>query len=619
MAVVLFAFLFLSPIHASPQKEKGPPPQPSVGRDIALKVDRGGSVEIVLKGIALPGETVRFKLDKPPAHGSLSEPRRLAGDSVAYTYTHNNSKEAALDKAVFKLKTGPQNAWGRITAEIEIREPQSRLVFEPEQLDFGRVPIGETRVKNLRIRNDGGGVLRGSLKLGIPWSVEGPAEFTLAEGEARTFGIVFSPLGPEEQRARLSMDLEPENSTFIGLRGEGVYRFDVPERIVFGPSPAEATLVVPVSNLSAKSLDLAIHAPPPLLAESTLGVPAGGRADLKLSVQKKHYTEKTVELSIRDGDAVRGVRVDLPPPPALLQWAAQGDSVDLGEFPLRHTARSVLELQNRGATIAQVELRDGSGGLFLETDQPRSFELKAGESAVVRTVWRLPEQPGEFFSDLIASHGGLDHPLRLRARVLPAPAAEDPPTASTQASPSPTPDERRILTAAEREELKRRMPQEITYRLVPRGDVADAIISWTYFGNEPVDFRLERKVVERSHSGLEQSFQERLQLPTELPQPKSLVKWISVSDETNPVQRLESGAWEASVKDLEPGFHEVRIVTRAPPDAKRRDYSSFTVSVAPPPPNPLWSWFFALAGVFCLLYLLRNPIRRIFRVRLSGG
>lgn len=610
LSSLLVAFFLLhSPLGTASTEDSAPPPSPSVGRDIHVRVDRGASVELLLKGVAMPGETVQFAVAKDPAHGSLSGPRRLAKDAVAYTYTHDNSKNSELDKAVFRLKTGPGNAWGRITAEIDVQEPASKLALDTELLDFGPVPIGETRVRNLRVQNQGGGVLRGSLRLGSPWSVEGPAEFATAEGEDQVFRIAFSPSAPDEHRGRLSIDAGPD-STFVSLRGEGTYRFDVPGRIVLNSTPAGSFVDVPVANLAERALELEIEARPPLVCTSALRIPPGGHATLKVGLENKHYTEKFAEFLILDGKAVRSVRVDLPPPPALLQWTSRGDPVDLGEFPLRHTARSGFELQNRGATSAEVELRDGSGGLFLDADQPRSFQLQPGESAEVRTVWRLPEEPGEFFSEIVAAHGGLEHPLRLRAWVLAPPPPQEGP-ADRNATVSPTPEPDRVLNAAEREELQRRTPRDIAYRLIPGANSAGAIVSWKFSGSEPVEFRLERKVVQRARAGLEQSLQERLQVPDELPAPQTLVKWISATDESRPVSQTEAGHWEGVARGLEPGFHELRIATRAPPDGRRIDYSSFMVEVDPLPPNPLWKWIAAALGILCMLYLLRKPVRRL--------
>lgn len=615
-AALLFAFLALAPLHAAPQKEKVPPPQPSIGRDVSLVVERGGSIDIVLKGIAMPGETVRFKTDKSPAHGSLSEQRRLSGDSVAYTYSHDNSKEAIFDRAVFKLKTGPRNAWGRITAAIEIREPQSRLAFEPNSLDFGQVPIGETRVKTLRIRNGGGGVLQGSLRLGIPWSIDGSLEFALAGGEERSFEVAFSPLGPEEQRGRLSIEMRTGQSAFIGLGGEGVYRFDIPGRIVFDQVPGDPAFEIPVTNLSGVARDLAVHAPPPLICEPALHLPAGGTASLKLSIQKKHYTERSVELSMRDGDAVRGVRVDLPPPPALLQWVAADGIFDLGDFPFRHSARAGLLLENRGSTAAEVEIRPAEGGLSLESDQPRRLNLQPGESAEIKTVWRLPEEPGEVSATLVATQGGLEHPVRVRARVLPLVASaplkkHEPGGSTTDGRKSPRGTE--SIASGKPGDIS---PTDPEYKLENAWPYADALVSWKSKADKTVEFAIQRPVFRRG--GAAGFFEKRMEVPETLPGEEDSVQWEDVPPAEARIVELPDGRWQGRVSGLREGWNAIRILAHRPGTSETY-CMEIPVEVGKIPLPGYFKSALYSALIVCSVYLLYRKILRQRKKKNSPG
>ena len=607
------AFIFTLPLISAATEEDSAPPSPSVGKMLREpQVVRGGACELVLRGIAMPRSLVEFEVAKGPRYGTLGPPRRIDVATVAYPYQHSGSKAATVDRVEFKLQTGPMNSWGRLTATISVLEPKPQLGMEPGALDFGSVSIGESRPLKLRVRNVGGGVLDGEILTEAPWSIEGSKKISLAGGEEAAFSIVFSPDGPEERMGRLEVRLPGMASTGVPLSGAGVYRFQAPEMIAFEKTAGSPALDVPITNLTKKPLRLEISAPSPILSESSLELLPAGRSVLRLGLDKRHFTEKSVAVSIADGPATRMVRVALPDPPALLEWSPPGGLIDLGEIPQRNIPRFDIELRNCGATSARVTLRNGEGGLEPDGTQARVFDLGSGESAMIQVVWRLTGEPGVYESSLVASHGGVDHSVRAKVRVAAPLANEGKMAAEAPAEPflEPTPKPLTILGEAEKKDLAARLPNDIAVRLESSGRTARAVVSWNYKGPEPVEFRLEKKVVETLKAALDGPFQRRLQVSGELPKPKTVVKWISVTTPENPVRRLENGLWESMVSGLAPGYHDLRIATRTPQDGNRIDRSTFAVRVDPLTPNPLWKWISGCIGIFCAAYLLRKKILR---------
>jgi len=612
---LLLAFLLLMPpTLAAPATDKDSPPPPSSGKVVgSTRVVRGQSCEIVLRGIAMPGDTVEFKVAKGPAHGSLGPRRRIDRVTVAYPYRHHGAKEADSDRVLFKLQTGPDNAWSPLPVDIAVAEPASRLVLPGEALEFGEVPIGESRVLPLKMGNGGGGVLRGSLEVGAPWSVEGPAEFELAEGGFRTFRIEFSPDGPGARKGRLDVLIDGKSHP-VSLAGSGVFRFEIPEPVSFEQTAGAERLSVALKNRADVDLRLALSAPPPVLCPPFLDLPAGGSASLDLRLEKRHFTEMFVDLSIADGPAVKSVRVDLPPPPALLEWAAPKAMIDLGEIPPRNIPRPTLELRNRGATPATVVLREGEGGLGLPENQARTFLLQPGETAEIQTVWRLADTArGPVSATLTASHGGLDHPVRLSARIVePVEPEKNPAASAPAASPEATPAPLVDLSEADRQELARRLPRRLRVRAIPAGSSADVVVTWNYAGPEPVRFWLVQKIVEQFKPTLGSAFEERVKVPVpeDLPATASVVKWVPLDTAEHPVLGLGNGTWQTTVTGLDSGFHEFRLASRTPPDGPLVDFTPFMVEVDPLPPDPRRIWVWVVLGALCLLYLLRKKIRR---------
>ena len=409
-------FVFSAATVLAKPKDVPAPTSPSVGRDLEIQLVRGGTVELVLEGIAMPQDVVQFEVLKPPRSGTLGPPRRLNKDKVAFLYTHNGQRGEEEDRVDFRLKTGPSNSWGRVKAKILINEPESRLVLEPESLEFGEVPIGAIKSLSLRLRNAGGGMITGTAEISPSWAWDGDPDFSLAEGAFRDFSVTFAPTSPETQSGRIVFHTGQQPEPFVLLHGEGIYRFLAPPQVSIVREGENASGGLRLESRSKEPLKLRLEAASPVLVPSEVRLQPGATVEIPLGLEKKNYIESRVALSVSDGAAVREVRVNLPPPPALLEWE-KSPILDIGRIPLRNVPEIEIGLRNAGAGVAFVTLADGEGGLVLAPSQPQSFELAPGATTLVRTVWKLAETPGEAEARITALEGGLAHPLKLLAQV----------------------------------------------------------------------------------------------------------------------------------------------------------------------------------------------------------
>ncbi|MEN9469276.1 MAG: hypothetical protein RL630_1009 [Verrucomicrobiota bacterium] len=614
LATLALVGLFCCLLAQGAEKSETPPPN-SIGRDIEVSVNRGGECQLVLHGIAMPKNSVEFQIQKSPSHGSLGSPRRIDKDTEVYPYKHNGKAGHDRDVVHFKIKTGPEHAWGRLVAKIWIHEPPTRFVVEPEALDFGQVFIGENKALALKISNAGGGVLKGVVELSAPWSIEGGSTFELSEGQQRELQVVFSPKSADEQKGRLEINLGTAARAAVALRGSGEYRFEMPERVSSPDRAGAVSISVPVRNRSAAPLALRVAAEPPLRAQAALDLPVGGTANFTLELEKGHYSSKVGRVVVSDGLVDRELSVELPPPPALLEWEA-GPVIDLGKIPFRNIPEIEAGLKNHGATTATVTLSDGFGGLVLAPSQARSFQLRSGETALVKLVWKLPEQSGEATAKLIAQDGGVSHEVGFK--ILVDPPAEVPakaPEAQEKKDVAPAPPPRnspKVLSKSEREDLKRRMPQDISYRLEIGPGTAAAVVNWKYSGPKPVRFTLERLVSERGSAGLEKAFEKRLSVPEQLPEMPLVERWVPVDSSVAEIALGEDGRWEGRVQGLQPGFHRLRIATQSPPDGKRTDCVDFPVHVGSLPWHVWVQPALWITLAMSLLYLARRKIARWF-------
>ena len=559
----------------------------------------------------MPRDTAEFKIAKEPRHGTLEGPNRINRESVRYLYRNNGEKGIDADRVEFKLKTGPANAWGRVTARIFIEDRPSRLDVESEILDFGDCPIGRQSSLPLVIGNGGGGILQGKAQIGEPWSLTGNENFQLEAGTARKLQVCFSPVGPGEFRGLLEFQGGSKPTRRVELRGKGVYRFQLPERIELqGKSSAD---FLQITNLASEDLALQIVAPNPLISASSLLIPAGGSEKLKLEIKSGSYSEKTVDLEIADGMAIRRVRVDLPPSPAVLEWE-NAPLLDVGRIPIRHVPELQVAVKNAWPTNATVRLEPREGGIRLAPSQDAEFELREGETTPVKIVWNLPEELGEARARLTAWNGGLATDLELIAVVVPpeaAPEAEDKPEKTSPVSESaPSKTKSKILSEAEAKELKLRTPTDILYRLEVENGTATAVVTWNYRGPKPVNFQLERKVVERVTLDPGKVFEKRLELPEQLPPSPVIEKWQPIEAKEAAIECIDGSAWKGRVPGLQAGYHDVRITARVS-DGKRIDGAAFVVEVGKLP-RPAWMDWSLWSVLIFALFLLRRTIAKWF-------
>jgi hypothetical protein len=609
---LLFCFLwafFLASSLASKSKDSLTSAPPSVGHDVDISVVRGGSCELVIQGIVMPRDTMELKIAKEPRYGTLGKPQRIDRETVRYLYRNNGEKGIDADRVEFKLKTGPANAWGRVTARIFIEDRPSRLDVDSEILDFGDCPIGRQSSLPLVIRNGGGGILQGKAQIAEPWSLTGNENFQLEAGAARKLHVCFSPVGPGEFRGLLEFQGGSKPYRRVELIGKGVYRFQLPERIELQGKPNADFLEI--TNLTSEDLALQIVAPNPLIGASSLLIPAGGSEKLKLEIKSGSYSEKTVDLEIVDGLAIRRVRVDLPPSPAVLEWE-NAPLKDFGRFPIRHVPELTVDIKNAWPTNATVRIEPREGGIRLAPSQPSEFELREGETTPVKIVWNLPEELGEARARLTAWNGGLSTDLELSAVVVPpeaAPEAEDKPQKTSPVSESaPSKTKSKILSEAETRELKLRMPTDILYRLEVENGTATAIVTWNYRGPKPVNFQLERKVVERVALDPGKVFEKRLEVPDQLPPSPVIEKWQPIETKEAAIECIDGTAWQGRVPGLQAGYHDVRITARVS-DGKRIDVVAFVIEVGKLP-RPAWMDWALWAVLGSSLLLLRRRIAK---------
>jgi hypothetical protein len=611
---IISLLLFLFPSLLSAQTP--PPVSPTVVYDATVKVLRGGTCEVPLRAISPHGYNVKFEILSQPRSGSLSGPQRNSKSSVSYFYTHDGKKGSSQDSFRFKCKSGPQKAWGYANVTIIIEEPPPRFGSNVSALDFGSVFLGKNATKTVHIKNAGGGLLRGQLKVSAPWSLASPGEISLSEGERKKILITFAPVSTDTQRGSLVFDSGTKPFPEIALQGVGESRFEAPDKAAFEERVGANELRLPIRNHTAEPLQIHIDCPPPLIAPSAITLPPNFTGELLLKLPALPFAEKSVVVKVSDEASTHVIRISLPPPPSRLDWETLGKR-QFDEASLGRVEPLTAKLHNTGSATANAVLRVEGEGIALAPNQPANLTIAPGESMTVNATWKLPDTPGQFEVSLVAETDGLP-PLKTSWEAdvqhpLAGPTPTPTPTPAPSASPSPTPP--KVLTKEEQEALRKRMPRDFSYRLEPElhwtaffasRRTVTAIVSWSYEGPELVEFIIQHEVQERKGF-----FDQRVQVPSDLPPQSSQPVWTDLNPSTAKIQKLPDGRWQARIPALSPGYHKIRIIAKQP-NSPRMDGSEFNIFVGDIPlPQPL-SWTLPSLLALCATYLLRKKIRSLF-------
>jgi hypothetical protein len=615
---VLFSLLFLFSLSlfAVPKKKTPPPVDPTIVYNTTVKVFRGGTCEVPLRAISPHGYDVEFEIVSEPVGGSLSDQQRNSKSSVSYFYTHNGRKGDAKIFFRFKSKSSPQKAWGYAEATILVEEPPARFAADIAMLDFDAVFLGESRTMPIRIKNAGGGLLQGHLKVLAPWAIKGSTELSLAEGKSQEVLVTFAPLSTDTQRGSLIFESARKPFPEISLQGVGESRFEVLEKDSFEQRVGASELCIPIKNRTASPLSINVQCPLPLKAPATVQLPPESSGDLVLTLPAVPFAEKSVLITLGDGSAARDIRIQLPPPPSRLEWERDGKA-QLGEVTPGRTILLTAKLQNTGSGNARAVVRTTGDGFTLAPGHENAFDIPPGEHVIVQAEWKFSDKPRVAHAELVAETEGLP-PVQLawQAEVQHPPVELAPspsPSPTPGASPSPSPPV--VLTAAEAEALRKRLPRDFSYRLVPElhwtaffpaRRTATAIVSWNYKGPEPVEFIIQREVQQRKGF-----FDLRVQVPDELPSKSLEPVWTSLEPDDVKIQKLPDGRWQARISSMSLGYHKVRIIAKLT-DPKCMDGVDFSFPVGNIPlPQPL-PWALPCLLALCSTYLLRNKIRSLF-------
>ncbi len=192
LGAATFAFLFsVVPLWADitlPTAAPSPPPQADA---LTVRILRGERTLIPLRGHHSGSGSVTFWIVDPPTHGTLIELRVLGDNRATVVYQNNGAEPAVNDRFTYLVRTSANRASSQAEVRITVDEPPPRLQV-PGQIEFDQIVAGQSQARELKITNEGGGVLEGRLTVSAPWRLATP-EYRVASGRTARIGVTFRP------------------------------------------------------------------------------------------------------------------------------------------------------------------------------------------------------------------------------------------------------------------------------------------------------------------------------------------------------------------------------------------------------------------------------------------
>ena len=277
--------LVIFPVCLSAGQKQDPVLPTLLVKPVTGQVLRGEEVDIPVKVVPAYGGDVRVEISQPARFGSLVMVGRKSASTPVFRYNSNHDIKAAEDSFQIRVKS-PGHAWNTYTAKIVINDPRGTLDAQPKNIDFGKIAVGTSARKSLRLSNRFGANVSGTLLASAPYSVSGSGVFSLEEGESKTFEVCFAPTEIRSDDSEVKVAPEIDNFPLISLKGEGVVPFLI-ESNSATLSDEHPKADFRITNIAATPLTLECFGDPALEYSPPMVIPAHGIGFISISMKQR--------------------------------------------------------------------------------------------------------------------------------------------------------------------------------------------------------------------------------------------------------------------------------------------------------------------------------------------
>lgn len=412
--VVLMVFLCQIPVFAAEKNKEIIPPPPPMANPLTVSVYTGRPAEIHLTVGGRIVEPLSFLIRKRPHMGVLGELKRTGRNTAVILYTPDPGAGPGMDSFSFAAKSADSPVSASATVRIGLVEEPARIEY-PQELDFGRVFLGDTVERNIVVRNTGGAIAFWQIKPNPPWTIARPGSYKLAGGNEAVLQLIFSPTEERDFRDRIQMT--PDSKSVLTVSGTGVPPVSWNnDGIVFPPElRKKGTAEMTLTNRTPEERKITMEWPEFLKAPGEITLPPSGTSVLKIQLESAPQTNYQGEVEIRSGNFHSLIPVRIFPAPARLEIDPP-QVLKLGEIPNSNLRKGRFVVKNTGGSDAPVEIlaplellvSPDSRNLILSAGQQQAFEVQ------------LENPPPDLYSGKIRIQSRDNEPLGLVVEAKPA-------------------------------------------------------------------------------------------------------------------------------------------------------------------------------------------------------
>ncbi len=439
------AFLFLAtglqadislPLQAPPQAE------PQLAR-----VWRGGQTTIPLRAHYGGGGIISFGIVQKPEHGHLSELRLRSDNRATILYENDGQESVSSDGFRYTVKAGGDRTSSPAEVRITVEEPPARIMV-PGIIAFDEIMAGESKIRPLTIKNEGGGVLAGRISVSAPWQLA-LTEYRVKSGQTEVVDLSFWPDEGREYVGQVTLIGTNGAQTSVQLAGTAIAPIRVePEHLQIDPPQAEngsRVGLVSLQNQTERALRLKIEATPNIQPVPEIALAPHEKKQISIVIALHREVPLHEEIRFVGAGFRTRLQIDaeaaLPPPRAAgggagsteLSSVSSPPALSATPTPKRQQSEPIA-IRSDAATSLPLPAANGASGVVhvrrpdathweLRWAQPKTAPAKyriderflsLDSAGVLQTSWRAlpPRDTTESGDEVVAQIKGLD-PTRL--------------------------------------------------------------------------------------------------------------------------------------------------------------------------------------------------------------
>lgn len=388
-------------------------PAPPLAQSQIITVYRGEATPIPLRAQGRLANEARFILRSSPKLGKLGAIEVGQAGSATVIYQHDDSNGTGDDSFTYAAQApgSPVSAPARVRLQIVERPANFRV---PERLEFGSVRVGAVGQSDLEIKNTGGGIVQGEIRVPAPWKIAGSPTYQIGRGETARFRLTFTPNDERDFVGKVTYSHDSQIETLLHAKGFFPFRANPNSVDLQHParSPERSLVSVSVTNPQSEPLELEVQAPPFVDAPATLTVPADGSSELILRAQSAALTggQGKVVLSGKNGRAEISVQVF----PAPAEIATEPPTTfALGRIAAGEPLKGMFRILNRGGSPAEISIECPPA---LSLVGPQTRTISPGQKQEIRFVFE-PNKSGDYAEPLTLTYQGRTQTLLFSAQI----------------------------------------------------------------------------------------------------------------------------------------------------------------------------------------------------------